>query len=209
MNTLKTVTRCAPFFGLVAGALSGCWDESAGPAGPEDTLCEKMAECGELSEGVTTDRCAANARLVHAQAGKELEVCKPVFEQLQSLMVCAAQHESCESAVGMEAAALPAEHPCFDENERYRQALQEVGTKSKDPDAGILCAFHYDRNMGLATTPASGQACTTSADCPDVECPDPALGRRGYCQFGKCKTAIDICEVSAPAAPAGEGSAPM
>ncbi|WP_437640633.1 hypothetical protein [Sorangium sp. So ce854] len=209
MNTLKTVTRCAPLFGLVAMALSGCWSESGGPAGPEDTLCDKMAECGELSEGVTADRCAANARLVHDQAGKELEVCKPVFEQLKSLMVCAAQQEGCESAVGVESAALPAEHPCFGENESYKQALQEVVATSKDPEAGVLCAFHYDRAMGLATTPASGQACTASADCPDVECPDPALGRRGYCQFGKCKTAIDLCGVSAPAEPTGDGSPPM
>ncbi|WP_438020483.1 hypothetical protein WMF18_16020 [Sorangium sp. So ce315] len=209
MNMLKTITRCAPFFGLVAVALSGCWNESAGPAGPEDTLCEKMAECGELSEGVTTERCAANARLVHDQAGKELAVCEPVFEQLQDLMVCAAQQAGCESAVDLVAAELPAEHPCFDENERYKQALQEVGTKREAPDAGVLCAFHYDRAMGLAATPASGQTCTTSADCPDVECPDPAHGRRGYCQFGKCKTAIDICEVSAPAEPAGEEGPPM
>ena len=117
MITLKTITRCAPFFGLVAVALSGCWDESAGPAGPEDTLCEKLAECGELSEGVTTDRCAANARLVHEQTGKELEVCKPVFEKLQSLMVCTAKQGGCESAVGMEAAALPAFTPTNETSE--------------------------------------------------------------------------------------------
>ncbi|WP_437737604.1 hypothetical protein [Sorangium sp. So ce1335] len=209
MKTIKTLMRCASFFGLVAVALPGCWSDAGGPVGPEDILCDKLAECGKLSEGVTADRCAANARLVHTQAVKELGVCKPVFEQLQSLMACVAQQEACDDTLGTVAADLPQGHPCFDENESYKQALQEVGAGSNQPDAGTLCAFHHERAMGLVTTPATGQACKRNADCPDVECPDPALGRGGYCQYGTCKTAIDLCDVGAPAAPVGAGSPPM
>ncbi|WP_437291235.1 hypothetical protein [Sorangium sp. So ce406] len=207
MKTLQTILLCAPIFGLVAMAVPGCLSESAAPAGPEDLLCDKLAECGKLSDGVTAEQCAANTRLVHGQAVKELGVCKPVFEQLQSLMTCTAQQAGCESGVGIEAADLAADHPCFEESERYKKALQAANDSSHDPDAGALCAFYYDRAMDMATTPATGQSCTTNADCPDVECPDPALGRHGYCQFGKCKTAIDICE-SAPVDPGGAGGPP-
>ncbi|WP_437693126.1 hypothetical protein [Sorangium sp. So ce176] len=120
---------------------------------------------------------------------------------------CTAQQAGCEGGVGVEAADLAGDHPCFEESERYKSALQEANDRSHDPDAGALCAFYYDRAMDMATTPATGQSCTTNADCPDVECPDPALGRHGYCQFGKCKTAIDLCE-SAPVEPGGAGGPP-
>lgn len=193
MKTLQTVFLCAPFFGLVAMALPGCWDESAPDSESEEILCGKLAECGKLSAGVTADRCADNMGLLHLQAINEMKACTPVFEQLQSLMACAAQQQGCESGVGREAAELPADHPCFEENERYKKALQEVGAQSQEPDAGALCAFFYERAVDRATTPATGKSCKTNADCPDVECPDPALGSDGYCQSGKCKTAIDIC----------------
>ena len=193
MKTIQTVLLCAPFFGLVAMALPGCWDESAPDSESEEILCGKLAECGKLSAGVTADQCADNMGVLHFQAINELKACTPVFEQLRSLMACAAQQQGCESGVGREAAELPADHPCFEENERYKQALQEVGAQSKEPDAGALCAFYDERAVDRATTPATGRTCSTSADCPDVECPDPASGSDGYCQNGKCKTAIDIC----------------
>ncbi|WP_437900491.1 hypothetical protein [Sorangium sp. So ce124] len=194
MRTIQNILLCGPFVCAVAVALPGCSSEPGAPPDPEEIRCDKLAECGKLSEGVAAEQCAARMSLLHDQAVKEMNVCTPVFKQIQSLMACVAQQEGCEGDVGMEAADLPQDHPCFEENESYKKALQEVEDQRHEPDAGALCVFFYERAMELATTPATGQACTTNADCPDVECPDPALGRRGYCQFGKCKTAIDICE---------------
>ncbi|WP_437553544.1 hypothetical protein WME97_18715 [Sorangium sp. So ce367] len=193
MKTIQNILLCGPFVSVVVVALAGCLSEPAAPAKPEEIRCDKLAECGKLSEGVEAEQCAVTMGLLHDQAVKELDVCTPVFQRIESLIACAAQQEGCESDVGMEAADLPQDHPCFEENESYKRALQEVGDQRHEPDTAALCVFFYERAMELATTPATGKACTTSDDCPDVECPDPALGRHGYCQSGKCKTAIDIC----------------
>ncbi|AGP39022.1 hypothetical protein BE04_50565 [Sorangium cellulosum] len=192
MKTIHIILRCAPFLGLFAVALPGCTTESSDSVEIEEILCDKLAECGQLSGGVTAEQCATDTRRAHEQAVKEVSVCTPVFAQLQSLMVCAAQQEGCEIDVGAGPAELPGDHPCFAENESYKKALQAV-EQGHEPDAGDLCAFYYTRAIDMVTTPATGQACKTNADCPDVECPDPALGRAGFCQSGKCKTAIDIC----------------
>ncbi len=206
MKKIKTVLLCAPFFGLFAVALPGCPSESSGQepeAPPAEVICDKTAECGELDERVTAEQCAAKLGPVLATLQQD-DGCGAVIEGMVSLSTCAAQHATCEELAGGEDGegdegdslpgeddSLPKDHPCYDENESYKKAIEEAEKQS--PDSSIGCLLAAMLTVQSAMNPPPGTECTTSDECPEIQCPDGA-GSGSGCENGWCMTEKELCE---------------
>ncbi|WP_437576503.1 hypothetical protein [Sorangium sp. So ce887] len=203
MKTIQNILLCAPFFGLFAVALPGCPSESAGQspaapeAAPEEVICDKLAECGDLGEGVTVEQCAADIGQFHGEIVQAEPACTQVVEQFHVMMACMAQQGSCGEGGGdaseddaSEGNDIPEDHPCFDESESFDKAYEEA--KQQKPAAGLICVLPAVVFVRLAATPATGVACTTDDECPEVAC-GTGLPLH-FCHHGRCKTADDLCE---------------
>ncbi|WP_437624013.1 hypothetical protein [Sorangium sp. So ce1151] len=206
MKTIQTILLCAPFLGLFAVALPGCPGDPSGQeseaqpsaepgevepqAQPQtDVICDKLAECGDLRESVTAEQCAARLDSTFRSPLQD-DLCGPVLREVESLMGCTAQHASCEEFMGDEGDDLPEDHPCYEENESLKKALDE--TNEQGDSVGLGCLFIVAIAMQDATNPATGTECTWARECPEVRCSGEG-GPVRACSNGWCVTEEDVC----------------
>lgn len=201
MKRIQTVLLSALYFGLVTTALPGCPDSQSeqSPEEQEQAICDKLAECGELSEGITAKQCAANLGAIYDGAqGNAL--CEPLLREMQTAMACVSHHASCEDSHEdtFGGGGPSKDHPCFEELESFRKAMEKA--EKQDPESTAVCLFAYGFTLMAMTDgfgdsdPGHGAPCTTDEECPGIECASQEGFTFKSCLNGKCATQDDLCE---------------
>lgn len=189
MKTFELVLRGAPFLGLVAMVLPGCPSRS-----PEQAFCEKMVECGK-DANVTAQQCQ-DGLAKGAEKLQNSDLCRPLLEPLQALMLCAAEQMSCEELENPPPGGLSEGDPCYEATQDLADVMMQGGEQGAA--TMFACLLDYTSVLtGIAGAPeqGSGEPCTDVDDCPVIDCPAESLGAGGaMCAGGRCGTAADLCK---------------